>query len=187
MGRYYWGLVRDQLTPNEELRRTVDTVLQGVDRKDEQAVVRALYNFVVTNTRYVALEFGIHGYKPYRVDRVLARRFGDCKDKASLIHAMLKVAGVDSRLVLLRMRDLGAHRRGAGEPRRLQPRHRLRAASFDLYLDGTAEFHGAQRAAQLGPRGQRARRGAGRQEPPSSPRPRRAPRTTPPASPWTWR
>jgi transglutaminase-like putative cysteine protease len=43
-----------------------------------------MYGFVVTNTRYVALEFGIHGYKPYRVDRVLARRFGDCKDKASL-------------------------------------------------------------------------------------------------------
>ena len=86
----------------------MEQVLKGVDRKDELAVVRAIYNFVVTNTRYVALEFGIHGYKPYRVDRVLARRFGDCKDKASLIHAMLKVAGVDSRLVLLRMRHLGA-------------------------------------------------------------------------------
>ena len=77
---------------------------------------RAIYDFVVTNTRYVALEFGIHGYKPYRVDRVLARRFGDCKDKASLIHAMLKVAGVDSRLVLLRMRQPG--HASATSPRR---------------------------------------------------------------------
>jgi hypothetical protein len=73
VGQYWWGLVRDQLTPNAELRRRWSTVLQGVDRKDELAVVRRLYNFVVTNTRYVALEFGIHGYKPYRVDRVLAR------------------------------------------------------------------------------------------------------------------
>ena len=46
-----------------------------------------VYDFVVSQTRYVGLEFGIHGYKPYRVDQVLARRFGDCKDKASLIHA----------------------------------------------------------------------------------------------------
>ncbi|MCP3104631.1 DUF3857 domain-containing protein [Myxococcus sp. K15C18031901] len=143
VGRYWWGLVRDQLQPNAELRQTVDTVLQGVDRKDELAVVRAIYNFVVTNTRYVALEFGIHGFKPYRVDRVLSRRFGDCKDKASLIHAMLRVAGVDSRLVLLRMRNLGAL---DAEPASLAAFNHAIAyvPKFDLYLDGTAEFHGAR-------------------------------------------
>jgi tetratricopeptide (TPR) repeat protein/transglutaminase-like putative cysteine protease len=143
VGRYYWGLVEDQLTPNDELKRTVDKVLQGVDRKDELAVIRALYDFVVTNTRYVALEFGIHGFKPYRVDRVLARRFGDCKDKASLIHAMLKVAGVDSRLVLLRMRQLGAL---GEEPASLAAFNHaiLYVPKYQLYLDGTAEFHGAR-------------------------------------------
>ncbi|XXF79281.1 DUF3857 domain-containing protein [Myxococcaceae bacterium GXIMD 01537] len=143
VGRYYWGLVRDQLTPNDELRQTVEQVLKGVDRKDELAVVRAIYNFVVTNTRYVALEFGIHGYKPYRVDRVLARRFGDCKDKASLIHSMLKVAGVDSRLVLLRMRNLGAI---GEEPASLAAFNHaiVYVPRFELYLDGTAEFHGAR-------------------------------------------
>ncbi len=142
VARYWWGLVRDQLVPNDELRRTVDTVLTGVDRKDQRAVVAALYNFVVTNTRYVALEFGIHGFKPYRVDRVLARRFGDCKDKASLIHAMLKVAGVDSRLVLLRMRDLGDI---GEEPASLAAFNHaiLYVPSLDLWLDGTAAFHGA--------------------------------------------
>lgn len=143
VGRYYWGLVRDQLTPNEELRRTVDQALQGVNRQDELAVVRALYNFVVTNTRYVALEFGIHGYKPYRVDRILSRRFGDCKDKASLIHAMLTVAGVDSQLVLLRMRHLGDI---GEEPASLAAFNHaiLYVPKFDLFLDGTAEFHGAK-------------------------------------------
>ncbi len=143
VGRYYWGLVRDQLTPNDELRQTVEQVLKGVDRKDELAVVRAVYNFVVTNTRYVALEFGIHGYKPYRVDRVLARRFGDCKDKASLIHSMLKVAGVDSKLVLLRMRNLGTI---GEEPASLAAFNHaiVYVPKFDLYMDGTAEFHGAR-------------------------------------------
>lgn len=143
VGRYYWGLVRDQLTPTEELRRTVDTVLKGVDRKDELAVIRAIYNFVVSNTRYVALEFGIHGYKPYRVDRVLARRFGDCKDKASLIHAMLKLAGVESRLVLLRMRHLGGI---GGEPASLAAFNHAIAyvPKYELFLDGTAEFHASR-------------------------------------------
>jgi cellulose synthase operon protein C len=143
VSRYWWGLVRDQLTPNEELRQTVERVLAGVDRKDDMAVVRAIYNFVVTNTRYVALEFGIHGYKPYRVDRVLARRFGDCKDKASLIHAMLKVAGVESRLVLLRMRSLG---RIGEEPASLAAFNHaiVYVPKYQLYLDGTAEFHSAR-------------------------------------------
>ena len=74
---------------------------------EKRAIVRGVYDFVVSQTRYVGLEFGIHGYKPYRVDQVLARRFGDCKDKASLVHALLGAAGIDSRLVLLRMRRLG--------------------------------------------------------------------------------
>src|SRR5439155_24781616 len=47
VGRYWWGLVKDQLTPNDELLKTVDTVLKGVDRKDTQAVVKAIYAFVV--------------------------------------------------------------------------------------------------------------------------------------------
>jgi hypothetical protein len=77
------------------------------------------------------------------VTQVLARRFGDCKDKASLIYAMLKLAGVDARLVLLRMRHLGT----------LSPEVASLAAfnhaiayvpKLDLFLDGTAEFHGSR-------------------------------------------
>jgi len=121
------------------VRRRAEALTQGM--KDDRAKARAIYDYVVQKTRYVALEFGIHGFKPYRVDKVLARRFGDCKDKASLITAMLKVAGVDTRLVLLRMRSLG----------QLDPQPASLAAfnhaiayvpKLDLYLDGTAEFHG---------------------------------------------
>jgi tetratricopeptide (TPR) repeat protein len=141
LARYWWGLVRDQLTPNDEIRQKVKEILEGVDRTNDMAVVEAIYNWVVANTRYVALEFGIHGYKPYRVDRVLARRFGDCKDKASLIHSMLKVAGVDSRMVLLRMRTLGSL---AEEPASMAAFNHaiVYIPKYKMLLDGTAEFHG---------------------------------------------
>ena len=46
---------------------------QSATAEFDAKVVAALYGFVVTNTRYVALEFGIHGYKPYPVTRILAR------------------------------------------------------------------------------------------------------------------
>jgi tetratricopeptide (TPR) repeat protein len=143
VGRYYQGLVRDQLVPGEELRRTVEGLLKGVNRSEPRQVVAALYGFVVSNVRYVGLEFGIHGFQPYPVDRVLARRFGDCKDKASLLHAMLEVAGIDSRLVLLRTRDRGLL---AGEVASLAAFNHaiLYVPRLDLFLDGTAEFHGSQ-------------------------------------------
>jgi hypothetical protein len=104
-------------------------------------VVAALHAFVVTQTRYVALEFGIHGYKPYAVDQVLERRFGDCKDKASLTHALLASVGIESRLVLLRMNHLGAVPEA---PASLAVFNHaiLRVPSLDLWLDGTAAHSG---------------------------------------------
>ncbi|MFT3913800.1 MAG: DUF3857 domain-containing protein [Anaeromyxobacteraceae bacterium] len=115
----------------------------GWDRETKRALVEAAYGFVVTQTRYVGLEFGIHGYKPYRVEQVLQRRFGDCKDKASLLHALLEAMGVDSRLVLLRMRRLGAMPEA---PASLAIFNHAIAyvPDLDLWLDGTASQSGTR-------------------------------------------
>jgi tetratricopeptide (TPR) repeat protein len=115
----------------------------GWDPATKRLLVAAVYDFVVTQTRYVGLEFGIHGFKPYRVDDVLRRRFGDCKDKASLMHALLEALGIDSRLVLLRMRRLGAI---PAEPASLAVFNHaiLYVPDLDLYLDGTASWTGSR-------------------------------------------
>ncbi len=153
VARFYWGLVREQLAPTAEIRETAARIASQVraERRalgqpqagEELALVQAVHRFVVTNTRYVGLEFGIHGYKPYRVDQILERRFGDCKDKASLTHSLLEALGIDSRLVLLRMRRLG---RMPEKPASLAvfnhailyvPRH-------GLWLDGTASYSGSR-------------------------------------------
>jgi tetratricopeptide (TPR) repeat protein/transglutaminase-like putative cysteine protease len=115
----------------------------ATDKDLRRALVRAAYDFVVTQTRYVGLEFGIHGYKPYRVDQILGRRFGDCKDKASLMHALLESMGIDSRLVLLRMRRLG---RVPEKPASLSVFNHaiLYVPDLDLWLDGTAAYTGSR-------------------------------------------
>jgi cellulose synthase operon protein C len=107
----------------------------------DAARVRAVYDFVVGSTRYVGLEFGIHGYKPYQVSQVLARRFGDCKDKASLMLALLREVGVASELVLVRTRRGG---RLDPEPASLAifDHAIVYVPELDRYLDGTAEFAG---------------------------------------------
>ncbi len=139
---FWWGLVREQLHVTPSVARAAEEAVKGIARDDLEAIVRAVYGAVVTQTRYVGLEFGVHGYKPYPVDKVLERRFGDCKDKASLMHAMLAHLGITSRLVLVRTRPLG---RIAPAPASLAPFNHaiLYVPGLDRYFDGTAEFSGS--------------------------------------------
>jgi hypothetical protein len=141
MGRWYWGLVKDQFTADDEVRRRVAEVTKGLKTDDEK--VRAIYDYVVTKTRYVALEFGIHGFKPYRCAQIFARGFGDCKDKATLIVSMLKEAGIPATIVIVRTQNRGDFET---DPASLAPFDHAIAyvPSLDLYLDGTAEFTGSR-------------------------------------------
>ncbi|MSP59076.1 MAG: DUF3857 domain-containing protein [Myxococcales bacterium] len=139
---WYWGLAREQLQPDEAIKRAAAETVKGIPKEDERARIRAIYNHVVTKTRYVGLEFGIHGYKPYKVSQIYARKFGDCKDKASLLVAMLKEIHVEASLVLARTRrggDLDPF------PASLAPFDHAIAwvPKYDLFLDGTAEFSGS--------------------------------------------
>ena len=140
MGRWYWGLVRDQFTADDEVRRRVAEITKGA--VDEKAKIRAVYDFVVQRTRYVALEFGIHGFKPYRCAQVFARGFGDCKDKATLIVTMLKELGIPATIVIVRT---GLRGDFETEPASLAPFDHAIAyvPSIDVYLDGTAEWTGS--------------------------------------------
>ena len=51
--------------------------------------------------RYVAIEIGIGGYQPHAAQEVFANRYGDCKDKATLLSAMLREIGIESHYVLV--------------------------------------------------------------------------------------
>lgn len=142
VGRFYWGLVKDQLRVTDEIRAAAQEAVRSVPASDEPGRIRAVYDFVVSRTRYVGLEFGISAFKPFPVETILSRRFGDCKDKASLMHAMLESLGIDSRLTLLRMKRLGGIQE---QPASLAVFNHaiLYVPKYELFLDGTAEFHGS--------------------------------------------
>ena len=140
LGNWYWNLIRDQLIAGPEIVATVERLIEGVDDRRDQ--IAAIYGYVVRNTRYVGLEFGIHGYKPYRTTDCFNRRFGDCKDTASLMKVMLGVAGIDAHLALVRTRDMG--RVNAFPPSLALFNHAITyVPEFDLFLDGTAGFSGS--------------------------------------------
>ncbi|MBO6934678.1 MAG: DUF3857 domain-containing protein [Deltaproteobacteria bacterium] len=139
VGRWYWGLIQDQLRLDEELKNKVAELTRGKTELRDKVV--AIHDWVVENTRYVALEFGIHGYKPYRVTQIAERGFGDCKDKASLLFAMFREAGIDAHIILTRTRrngnitDLPASLAIFDHAIAYVP-------ALDLYIDGTAEHSG---------------------------------------------
>lgn len=69
--------------------------------KNRQDEARLLYQWVSLNIRYVQVYLNDGHYIPHAADEVLKNRYGDCKDKAVLLKALLKSRGIDSSLVLL--------------------------------------------------------------------------------------
>ena len=139
LGRWYWGLIKDQFDLDEETRKLAKKITEG--RTTELDKVKAVYKWVIENTRYVALEFGIYGYKPRRCVQTVARGWGDCKDKATVIVTLLKEIGIPSTIVVTRTRMRGDFRSKISS---FAPFDHAIAyvPSLNLYLDGTAEHTG---------------------------------------------
>lgn len=62
--------------------------------------VLAVLRFVQDEVRYTGIEMGQHSHKPHHPNKVFAQRFGDCKDKAYLLCAMLRSMGIEAYPVL---------------------------------------------------------------------------------------
>lgn len=98
--RWWWNLIKDEFLVNESMRELVEEIRAKAPTPLDQ--IREVYNYVATQIRYVAWEFGIHGYQPYNATTIFARRFGDCKDKSILMATLLDELGIESHPVLIR-------------------------------------------------------------------------------------
>ncbi len=70
---------------------------------NELAKIRAIASFA-QQTNYVEILLNVAkggGYVPHRADETLTKNYGDCKDKATLMRALLKAAGIDSYLTTI--------------------------------------------------------------------------------------
>jgi hypothetical protein len=87
-----------------EIRQTVAGVLRDAP-DDPREKARRLYEWVQENIRYVAVEVGMGGWKPHSAKEIFETKYGDCKDKATLLKTFLDVAGIDSHLASLYSHD----------------------------------------------------------------------------------
>lgn len=92
VGDLYAGLERDRREPTAEVRAQAREIVRGKTGEAEKAQV--LYEWVARNIRYVSLSFGVGRYQPHAASDVLANRYGDCKDKTTLLEAFLAAEGI---------------------------------------------------------------------------------------------
>ena len=141
-----FDLVKPQWQINDAIRNEVRRLTDGVTDRLEK--LKRIHEFVVKSTRYVGLEYGIHGVKPYPVSQIFERRFGDCKDKASLLKVMLDEAGIPANYTVIRTIDSGDV--NPAQPMPYYFNHAIvYVPEFDLFLDGTAEFSGIHELPQM--------------------------------------
>jgi hypothetical protein len=116
MGLWYTDLIRGRRDASAEISQK--TAALATSKSSTLANMQALARFVQHDIRYVAIELGIGGYQPHSATDVFAHRYGDCKDKATLMGSMLKSMGVDSYHVVINTRrgsvtpDMPAHMGG---------------------------------------------------------------------------
>lgn len=99
MGLWYMDLTRGRRDPSPEIRQKVAALTASTPAP--LGKMQALARFVQRDVRYVAIELGIGGYQPHSAVDVFTHRYGDCKDKATLMASMLKEIGVDSYYVVI--------------------------------------------------------------------------------------
>ncbi len=99
VGAWYAFLERSRRQPDDVITAKAAELVQG--KTSDMDKVKALYDYVSRNIRYVSLSFGLGRIQPHAASEVLANGYGDCKDKNTLLAALLKSQGIESSSVLI--------------------------------------------------------------------------------------
>jgi tetratricopeptide (TPR) repeat protein/transglutaminase-like putative cysteine protease len=99
VAHWYAGLADPRAAVNDAVRKKAEELTQGAKTPEQKA--RRLYDYVARNVRYVSISLGVGRYQPHAASEVLANSYGDCKDKHTLLAALLKAVGIESYPVLI--------------------------------------------------------------------------------------
>jgi transglutaminase-like putative cysteine protease len=86
-----------QVTP--QVAELADEITRGKTGRREQA--EAIFDWVTGNIRYLAVVLGTGRVVPNPPETVIANRYGDCKDVATLMGALLAAKGIASEYALI--------------------------------------------------------------------------------------
>jgi tetratricopeptide (TPR) repeat protein len=99
VGAWYRGMEGNRMTPDDDIRAKAAELIAG--KKTDEEKIRAIYGYVGPQIRYIGVAFGVGRYQPHEAGDVLRNQYGDCKDKHTLLAALLSAAGFSSDAALI--------------------------------------------------------------------------------------
>jgi transglutaminase-like putative cysteine protease len=118
------------------LKHIVDSLTLKLTTPESKA--KSIYSWVQHNIKYVAFEDGMGGFVPRDAGMVCSRRFGDCKDMASILTEMMTAAKIPAYFTWIGTRDLPY--KFSNVPLPLVSNHMICAIKLNgefIFLDGT--------------------------------------------------
>ena len=99
-GQWLQGLYADvsSLSPKREaeIKKMTDSI------KSDKEKAKFLYSYLQKSTRYVSIQLGIGGYKPFSATFVDQKKYGDCKALANYMFALLKAVNIKAYPAIIR-------------------------------------------------------------------------------------
>jgi tetratricopeptide (TPR) repeat protein len=96
---WYGSLQHGPALPTPEVRaKALELTRNG---KDDTEKIHSIYDYVSTNFRYIGISLGQGRFAPHPAAEVMANQFGDCKDKHTLMAALLQSVGIASYPALI--------------------------------------------------------------------------------------
>jgi hypothetical protein len=102
VGRWYEELQKEKIIPSPEVKAKAEDLTKGLT--DDGAKIRAIYNYVSLRYHYVAIELADNRYQPHASGEILGNQYGDCKDKHTLMVALLSSVGIRAYPALISSR-----------------------------------------------------------------------------------
>jgi hypothetical protein len=102
---YWWGkLIEGKTAPDKAIMEKVVELTRHLSTNKEK--IEVIFDYVKSEIRYVSIDLGKSGYEPESATEVFENKYGDCKDKSTLLISMLKSAGIPAHYVLIPTNDM---------------------------------------------------------------------------------
>lgn len=94
-----YSKIVDSRAKLEAVQSIVDGLVAGKSAEAEKEA--AILDYLDREVRYTGIEFGEAAIVPHEPEETLRLKYGDCKDKATLLVSMLRAAGIPAYVALL--------------------------------------------------------------------------------------
>jgi tetratricopeptide (TPR) repeat protein len=95
----YLAGIQDRLSVDEETRQLAYQLAR--DALTEEEKTERILRYVQENYVYKGIEFGVRSSVPNKAGRIIANKYGDCKDLSLLLFLLLHSAGIECSLALI--------------------------------------------------------------------------------------